>query len=53
MEGHGIFWVLGRPQLAERFEEVMVMERGKLTDKGKYKDISQTSKPLKQLLENS
>ena len=52
MEGHGIFWVLGRPQLAEQFEEVMVMERGKLADKGKYGEISQTSNPLKQLLEN-
>lgn len=53
MKGHGIFWVLGRPQLAEQFEEVMVMERGKLTDKGKYSAISQSSEPFKQLLENS
>jgi putative ABC transport system ATP-binding protein len=53
MKGHGIFWVLGRPQLAEQFEEVMVMERGKLADKGKYSEISQTSKSLQQLLENS
>ncbi|MCP4432637.1 MAG: ABC transporter ATP-binding protein [Gammaproteobacteria bacterium] len=52
MESRGVFWVLGRPQLAEQFEQVMVMERGKLTDNGKYNEISQTSKPLQQLLES-
>ena len=52
MENRGVFWVLGRPQLAEQFDQVMVMERGKLTDNGKYDEISLTSKPLQQLLED-
>ncbi len=49
----GIFWVLGRAQLAEQFENVMVMEHGKLTDNGKFTQLNITSKPLQQLLESS
>ncbi len=52
MDNRGIFWVLARAQLAEKFENVMVMERGKITDSGKYNQISLTSKPLQQLLES-
>ncbi|MCP4980385.1 MAG: ABC transporter ATP-binding protein, partial [Gammaproteobacteria bacterium] len=50
---NGIFWVLGRAQLAEQFENVMVMEHGKLTDNGKFTQLNITSKPLQQLLESS
>lgn len=52
MTNSGIFWVLGRAQLAEQFENVMVMERGKLSDNGKFSQLSVTSKPLQQLLES-
>jgi putative ABC transport system ATP-binding protein len=52
MANRGVFWVLGRAQLAEQFDNVMVMERGKLTDNGLYSDLSTSSKPLQQLLES-
>jgi len=52
MANRGLFWVLGRAQLAEQFDNVMVMERGKLIDNGLYSDLSTTSKPLQQLLES-
>lgn len=52
MENRGLFWVLARAQLAEQFEHVMVMERGKLADNGSYSELSNTSKPLQQLLES-
>jgi len=52
MLNRGVFWVLGRAQLAAQFENVMVMERGKLTDNGLFSDLSTTSKPLQQLLES-
>ena len=52
MADRGVFWVLGRAQLAEQFENVMVMERGKLTDTGLFDDLSTSSKPLQELLES-
>jgi len=51
MPSQGIFWVLGRAQLAESFHQVMVLDRGRLVENGKFSDISITSKPLQALLE--
>ncbi len=50
MESRGILWILGRVQLAEAFDSVMVMERGKLVDQGSFEDLQQASEHFRQLL---
>jgi ABC-type multidrug transport system fused ATPase/permease subunit len=50
MKGHGILWMLGRVQLAEQFDAVMVMERGKLVDKGSFDKIQISNAHFQQLL---
>jgi ABC-type multidrug transport system fused ATPase/permease subunit len=50
MEQRGILWILGRVQLAEQFDTVMVMERGKLLDKGSFAEMQQGNEHFQQLL---
>ena len=49
-KGQGLVWVLQRPDLAERFGVVLVMERGKLTEKGAFAELKSTGGPLHKLL---
>jgi ABC-type multidrug transport system fused ATPase/permease subunit len=53
MQGRGILWVLGRVQLAEQFDCVMVMERGKVLEMGSFGDMQQNSEHFQHLLETS
>ena len=53
MGDRGILWILGRVQLAERFDAVMVMERGKLLDKGPFAEMQQNNEHFQQLLDNA
>jgi ABC-type transport system involved in cytochrome bd biosynthesis fused ATPase/permease subunit len=50
MQDRGILWVLGRAQMAEQFDAVMVMERGKLIDKGSFAEMKNSSEHFQQLL---
>jgi putative ABC transport system ATP-binding protein len=50
MSGRGILWILGRVQLAEQFESVMVMERGKLLEQGSFKEMESSSEHFRELL---
>ena len=50
MQDRGILWILGRVQLAEQFDTVMVMERGKLLDKGSFSEMQQGNEHFQQLL---
>ena len=50
MGDRGILWVLGRVQLAEQFDSVMVMERGKLLDQGSFEEMQQNNEHFQQLL---
>ena len=43
-------WVLQRPDLAERFTVVLVMERGKLAEKGAFAELKSNGGPLHKLL---
>ena len=52
MPGQGIFWVLARAQLAENFDQVMVMDRGKLADNGDFETLSASSQSFQTLLES-
>ena len=50
MQGRGILWILGRIQLTEQFDEVMVMESGKLIDKGTFTEMKNSNEHFQQLL---
>ena len=50
MENRGILWMLGRVQLAEQFDAVMVMERGKLVDQGPFTEMQTSSVHFQHLL---
>ena len=49
-KGRGLVWVVQRPDLAERFNVVLVMERGKLTEKGAFAELKSNGGPLHKLL---
>ena len=53
MSDRGILWILGRVQLAEQFDAVMVMERGKLLDKGPFTEMQQSNEHFQQLLDSA
>ncbi|HTM61648.1 MAG TPA: ABC transporter transmembrane domain-containing protein [Burkholderiales bacterium] len=46
----GVVWVLSRPDLAERFNVVLVMERGKLAEKGAFAELKSNGGSLQKLL---
>jgi putative ABC transport system ATP-binding protein len=53
MNDRGILWILGRVQLAEQFDAVMVMERGKLLDTGPFAEMQQSNEHFQQLLDSA
>ena len=52
MADGGVLWVLGRVQLAEQFDTILVMERGKLLDKGSYDEMRASNEHFQQLLDS-
>ena len=49
-KGQGVAWVLHRPDLCERFALVLVMEKGRLVEKGRFDDLKCSGGPLHQML---
>jgi putative ABC transport system ATP-binding protein len=49
-QGQGVIWVLHRADLAERFDQVLVMERGKLSEHGRFAELKANGGPLHRLL---
>ena len=49
-KGRGLVWVVQRPDVAERFHIVLVMERGKLAEKGAFAELKSNGGPLAKLL---
>ncbi len=49
-KGQGVLWVLHRADAAERFDQVLVMERGKLTEQGRFAELKANGGPLHRLL---
>ena len=49
-EGRGLVWVVQRPDIAERFDVVLVMERGKLAEHGAFAELKSNGGPLHKLL---
>ena len=52
MADRGVLWVLGRVQLAEQFDTILVMERGKLLNKGSYEEMRAGNAHFQQLLDS-
>lgn len=50
MDNRGILWILGRVQLAELFDSVIVMERGKLLEQGPFSTLQSSNEHFQQLL---
>ena len=50
MQDRGILWVLGRVQLAEQFDVVMVMEGGKILDTGSFTEMKNNNDHFQDLL---
>ena len=49
-KGKGVLWVLQRNDLADRFDHVLVMERGRLAERGPVAELKQRAGPLQKLL---
>lgn len=52
MAAQGLLWILGRVNLADQFDSVMVMERGKLLDQGPFETLRSSNEHFQQLLES-
>jgi ABC-type dipeptide/oligopeptide/nickel transport system ATPase subunit len=50
MQGRGILWVLGRVQMAEQFDAIVVMERGKILDTGSFTEMKDNNDHFQLLL---
>jgi ABC-type bacteriocin/lantibiotic exporter with double-glycine peptidase domain len=50
MKSRCLFWVLARTQLAVNFDNVIVMERGKIVGNGKYRELENSNQSFQQLL---
>jgi len=49
-KGCGVIWVLQRNELAERFDHVLVMERGRLAERGRVAELKERGGALQKLL---
>src|SRR4051812_39279040 len=49
-KGRGVVWVLQRADVAERFDSVLVMERGKIAEKGAFAQLKSNGGALQKLL---
>lgn len=50
MSSRGILWILSRVQLAEQFDSILVMERGRLVDQGPFAELKAGNPHFQQLL---
>jgi len=49
-EQGAVYWVLNRVDLAERFGQVLIMEKGRLVERGKFADLKSSGGALNKLL---
>lgn len=49
--GRGLIWALHRPGLARDFEEVIVLEDGRLAARGTFADLDRDDSPLRRLID--
>jgi putative ABC transport system ATP-binding protein len=49
-KGRSVFWMLQRNDLAERFDHVMVLDRGRLAEQGQFAQLKSSGGALQKLL---
>jgi putative ABC transport system ATP-binding protein len=49
-ENRAVYWVLNRVDLAERFGQVLMMDKGRLVERGKFADLKSSGGALNKLL---
>ena len=49
-KARGVYWVLNRPDLAERFGQVLMMEKGRLVARGKFAELNEPGGALQKLI---
>ncbi|WP_299616777.1 ATP-binding cassette domain-containing protein [Pelagibius sp.] len=48
--GRGVIWTLQRPELASRFETILVMGDGRLVEHGSYQDLNESGTTFRELV---
>ncbi len=48
--GRGLIWIGGHPDLGREFDQILVVEDGKIVEQGNFQHLSQNGKHLPQLL---
>lgn len=51
MDGKGLIWMLGRAELASRFQHILVLDSGRVVEQGTYEELQGNGKVFSQLLE--
>ncbi len=49
-KGRGVYWVLNRADLAEKFGQVLMMEKGRLVERGKFADLRDSGGAFQKLI---
>jgi putative ABC transport system ATP-binding protein len=45
-QGRGVIWMLQRPEAAENFDRVLVMDEGRLVEQGSFAELNQPGSAL-------
>ncbi len=45
-KGRGVIWTLQRPEAAESFDRVLVMDEGRLVEQGSFADLNRPGSAL-------
>ncbi len=53
MDGGTVVWVLNRPELAQEFDKVLLIDNGKVVDAGSHEELSGRSELLRTLQQNA
>jgi ABC-type multidrug transport system fused ATPase/permease subunit len=49
-KGQGVIWALQRPEFAERFGTVLVIDHGRLAEQGRFETLKANGGPLNKML---
>jgi len=49
-KGQGVIWTLQRANFAQRFDQVLVMQAGRIVEQGKYAELESADSALKELI---
>ncbi len=49
-DGRGLIWVLSRPELAIRFDRILMMDEGRVVEQGNVADLNKPGSRYHQLI---